>query len=414
MRKTTFAVLVAAVVLFSLAAAKRRSASHPGPPTFNKDVARILQENCQNCHRPGDIGPFPLMSYRDAMAVGTQMRLMTQLRRMPPWKPAEGVGDFVGARRLSQRDIDTIAQWVDAGMPEGRKEDLPPQPELPGDWVLGAPDLVLAMPKPFTPPPDRDEYRCFSIPVPSNGDLWISTMDFRPGDRGTVHHIVPFLDALGEGARLDTDGSGFTCFGGALVDNAEPLGAWSPGGRPTPLPQGTAIRLPKGARVLMQVHYHPHFGKVLPDRTELGLYFAKGEIRKQLHYDAVYNTKLFIPAGAANVRVEATATLGTDIEMVSIYPHMHLLGKTIRVDAIRPDGSVEHLIDIPQYEFQWQGQYVYKTPPKLPRGTKLRVESVYDNSENNFQNPNSPPKDVRWGEASTDEMCLALFGYTTP
>jgi len=414
MRKTILILALAvAVVLFTFAAARRRAVAAPEPPTFNKEVVRILQENCQSCHRPGDIAPFPLISYNDAVAMATQIKIMTQLRKMPPWKPAEGAGDFVGVRRLSQRDINTLTQWVDAGMPKGRPEDLPPPLEAKGDWVLGQPDLVLSMPKPFTPPFDRDEYRCFSIPVPSANDLWISTIDFRPGDRATVHHIVQYLDLTGASAKLDKDGSGFTCFGGPLVDDAEVVGAWSPGARPVPLPEGTAVRIPKGARILMQVHYHPHFGKVGVDQTAVGLYFAKTEVKKQLRYDAVYNTRLFIPAGAANQKVEASATLDADIEIVSIYPHMHLLGQRMRVDATLPDGTVVPMINIPQYEFQWQGSYVYRSPVKLPRGTTLHIEAWYDNSDNNLQNPNSPPKDVRWGEASTDEMCIALFGYTT-
>jgi len=165
--------------------------------------------------------------------------------------------------------------------------------------------------------------------------------------------------------------------------------------------------------VLMQVHYHPHFGKVGADRTDIGLYFAKSEVKKELHYGFVANTRMVIPAGAPNQRIEATLTLPFGIEIVSIYPHMHLLGKNIRAEAVLPNGSVQKLIDIPQYEFQWQGMYVYRNPVKLPQGTLLRVEGFFDNSVNNPLNPNSPPKDVRWGEASTDEMCVALFGYTT-
>jgi Copper type II ascorbate-dependent monooxygenase, C-terminal domain len=405
--------LVFAIVIFAAAAgARRRAAVHPEPPTFNKDVAPILQQHCQSCHRAGDIAPFALTTYADAVAVASQIKLMTQLRLMPPWKPEHGTGDFVGERRMSQREIDTIARWVDAGAREGRKEDAPPAPEPKSDWVLGTPDIVLSMRKPFTPPATRDEYRCFSMPVASSGDLWISTLDFRPGDRATVHHIILYIDPNGASAALDKDGEGFPCFGGSLVDDADALGGWSPGGRPTPLPEGTAIRLPRGARVLMQVHYSPHFARVSPDRTEVGLYLAKTEVRKELRYDVVANFGLFIPANAISHRVEATRTLPADIELVSIYPHMHLLGQRILVNAILPDGSIERLIHIPHYEFKWQGQYIYRNPVKLPRGTRLRVEAWYDNSENNPLNPSSPPKDVRWGEASTDEMCVALFGYT--
>ena len=413
MRKTAFVLLLTLVASTLIGASRRRSAGASGPPTYSKQISRILQQHCQGCHRPGDIGPFPLTTYREAAAVAPQIKLMTQSHQMPPWKPEKGVGDFVGERRLSQVEIDQIAQWVDAGAPEGDRADLPAPIEISGDWVLGNPDMVLRMPKPFTPPANRDEYRCFSIPVPATDDLWISTMDFRPGDRGTVHHIVPFLDPTGAGAKLDKDGSGFTCFGGPLIDDADLIGAWAPGARPVPLPEGTAIRLPKGARVLMQVHYHPHFGKVGVDLTEIGLYFAKSEVKKQLRYGAVWNLGLFIPAGAPNHHVEANEVLDADTELVSIYPHMHLLGQRIQVEAVRPDGTRVPLISIPKYEFQWQGAYVFRAPVKLPRGTRLHIDAWYDNSANNFQNPNSPPKDVRWGEASTDEMCLALFGYTS-
>lgn len=411
MRKASL-VLLALVVLVFASGAKRRAVGHPGAPTFNKEVVRILEEHCQSCHRPNDVAPFSLMTYREAATYAPQIKLMTQLRKMPPWKPEHGVGDFVGVRRLTAEQIETLARWADAGAPEGRKEDLPPAPPAKSDWALGAPDVVLAMSKAFTPPPDRDEYRCFSMANDATSDQWIQTIDFRPGDRGTVHHIILFIDPSGASAALDKDGTGFQCFGGALVDDAEALGGWSPGGRPIPLPNGTAVLLPKGARVLMQVHYSPHFGKVAPDRTEVGLYLARTEVRKQLHYDAIANPRLFIPAGAVNHRVEATATVGANIDLVSIYPHMHLLGQRMRVDAIRPDGTTEPLIHIPQYEFKWQGQYVYREPVKLPKGTTLRVQGWYDNSENNPMNPSSPPKDMRWGEASTDEMCVALIGYT--
>jgi hypothetical protein len=268
------------------------------------------------------------------------------------------------------------------------------------------------MPKPFTPPPDRDEYRCYSIPTNATQDLWASAIDFRPGDRGTVHHIVPFLDTTGASAKLDKNGDGYQCFGGSGLDEPDVLGAWSPGARVTPLPSGTAVLIPKGSRVIMQVHYHPHFGKVAPDRTEIGIYTAKEEVRKRMHYDFVANTNLFIPAGAADQRVDALADVPEDVEIVSVYPHMHLLGKRMSVEAILPDGAKVCMINVPKYEFNWQGAYLYRTPLALPRGSQIHIEAHYDNSSENFNNPNTPPRDVRWGEASTDEMCIALLGYT--
>jgi len=163
----------------------------------------------------------------------------------------------------------------------------------------------------------------------------------------------------------------------------------------------------------MQVHYHPHFGKVAPDRTEMGFYVAKEEVRKQMHYDFVANDELFIPAGAADQKVEAFASLPIGIEIVSIYPHMHLLGKRMSIEAVLADGTKVCMIDVPKYEFNWQGAYVYRTPLQLPKGAQIRIEAHYDNSAENLNNPYNPPRDVRWGEASTDEMCLAMVGYTT-
>jgi hypothetical protein len=411
--RKTIAVLLPILVLPLLGAARRRSVVPPHGPTFDKEIVRIFQTSCQSCHHPGDIAPFPLMTYRDAAARADDIKFMTQTRQMPPWKAAPGCGDFVGVRTLSDRDIDLIAQWATAGAPEGNAADLPPSLSFDGGWPGGKPDLILAMPKAFTPPADRDEYRCYSLAADPNADVQVSMIDFRPGDRGTVHHIVPFLDATGVSAKLDPKGDGYQCFGDAGLDTAKPIGAWSPGARPTPLPEGTAVRIPKGARVVMQVHYHPHFGQVAPDRTEIGLYLARGEVTKQMHYDFIVNANLFIKAGSKDTKVEAFGAADEAIDIVSVYPHMHLVGTSIKVEAQMPDGSTACMVDVPRYDFNWQGAYVYRTPLHIPLGGRIRVESHYDNSTDNLHNPNSPPKDVRWGEASTDEMCPALVGYTT-
>jgi hypothetical protein len=411
-RKASLLLLVLLVV--PMLGARRRAALPPEGPTFNREIVRIFQQNCQSCHRPGDIAPFSLLTYNDAAARADEIKYMTQTRRMPPWKAAEGCGDFAGSKAMPAQDIALIAAWADAGAPEGNASDLPPALTFSEAWTLGTPELTLSMSKTFTPPPDRDEYRCFSLPTNATEDLWVSAIDFRPGDRGTVHHIVPYLDVTGASAKLDKDGSGYQCFGGPLVDDQQVIGGWSPGARATPLPKGTAVRIPKGSRVIMQVHYHPHFGKVGPDRTEIGLYTAKEEVKKRMHYGFAANTDLFIPAGAADQRVDAFVPLPQDIEVVSIYPHMHLLGKRMSIEAILPDGSKVCMINVPNYEFNWQGAYVYRTPLTLPRGSQIHIEAHYDNSAQNLNNPYNPPRDVRWGEASTDEMCVAMVGFTTP
>jgi hypothetical protein len=406
-------VLLLPLLAISLIGARHRAALRPEGPTFNREIVRILQDNCQSCHHPGDIAPFSLMTYQEAVLIADDIRFMTHSREMPPWKAAAGCGDFVGSRAMAQSDIDTIARWVDGGTPEGKAADLPPAKVFDGQWPAGAPDLVLSMPKAFTPPADGDEYRCFSIPGDPARDLQVRMIDFRPGDRGTVHHIVPFLDATGASAKLDSSGDGYRCFGGPGLDTATPLGAWSPGARPVPLPEGTAINIPRGARVVMQVHYHPHFGRVAPDQTQIGLYLTTGVLRKQMHYNFLVNKDFLIRAGDPDTKVEAFGSAGEDIDIVSVYPHMHLLGTTMKIEAQLPDGTTACMIDVPRYDFNWQGQYVYKTPLHLGRGGALHIEAHFDNSPANLHNPSMPPRDVRWGEATTDEMCLAMIGYTT-
>jgi hypothetical protein len=410
MRK--FIVILLPLLVLPLLGARRRAVARPAPPTFSKEVVRIFQAQCQSCHHPGDIAPFSLMSYREAMPWADSIKFMTQTHQMPPWKPARSCGEFVGERKLTQSQIDTLAAWVDGGALEGNKDDLPLALAFDGGWPLGAPDVVLKMPKPFLPPADQDEYRCFSIPVTSATALNISTIDFKPGDRGTVHHIIPFLDPSGASAALDKDGSGFQCFGAASINDAEPLGGWSPGSRPVPLPEGTALRIPGGSRVVMQVHYHPHFGRVAPDQTEIGLYLSKVPVRRELHYDILANTRLVIPAGAPDHLVNASFTVGNPIRVASVYPHMHLLGRSMKVDALLPDGTVACMVNITDYDFNWQGAYVFREPILLPAGSRIRIEARYDNSTSNLRNPTIPPKEVRWGEASTDEMCVAMIGYT--
>ncbi|HWW62337.1 MAG TPA: peroxiredoxin, partial [Thermoanaerobaculia bacterium] len=164
-------------------------------------------------------------------------------------------------------------------------------------------------------------------------------------------------------------------------------------------------------RIIMQVHYSPHFGKVLPDRTEIGLYLAKGEVTKELQYGVIDNDEFVIPAGAEDHVVEASTTVGADIEIYQIYPHMHLIGRRMTVEAILPDGTKQCMIQIPDYDFKWQGAYLYRTPLTIAKNSRLHIEAHYDNSANNFRNPSSPPKPVHFGEASTDEMCVALVGY---
>ncbi|HEY3054047.1 MAG TPA: peroxiredoxin, partial [Thermoanaerobaculia bacterium] len=264
-----------------------------------------------------------------------------------------------------------------------------------------------------------DMYRCFSMPTNVVSEKYVSAIDVRPGDRQTVHHVIAFIDTSGESQALDDadPAPGYQCFGGPGFTitnlNSSTLGGWAPGARPVMLPDGVAFSLPVNARIVMQVHYHPHGPAPLPDQTQIGIYYAKQKPSKLMRILPLINTTFTIPPGDPNYRVTAAFTVplfNTHIWLVA--PHMHLLGRRMRVDASLSDGQKECLINIDDWDFNWQGMYRYEDPIAIPAGTKLSLEAFYDNSSANWRNPNDPPKPVSWGEATTDEMCIAFLGFT--
>jgi hypothetical protein len=425
-------IAVAAALLLALAGATRRRAVLPPPapvitgPTFSKEVVRIFADHCQSCHHPGDIAPFPLMTYADASAHALEIKLMTRTRQMPPWKPVGGCGEFLEPRVLTQDEIDTISKWIDSGMLEGNRADLPAPRVFDSNWTLGQPDAVFANAQAFTPGPDGDIYRCFTIPTNLASDKYVSAVDIHPGDRGTVHHVIAFIDSTGESQKLDDDdpGPGYTCFGGPGFNPtdsaAATLGGWAPGARPLEMPDGVAFKLPANSRVVLQVHYHPHNGPPQPDKTEIAVYYAKKPPEKLLRIVPMINDTFTIPPGDANYRVTTgllpapydKTPLPVPVHLWMIAPHMHLLGRKMNVTATLPSGATQCLININDWDFNWQGQYRYANSIALPSGTRLSLEAFYDNSANNFRNPNDPPRAVSWGEQTTDEMCIAFLGVT--
>lgn len=416
------AALAAALAVLSVAAAGRRHAVMPpvAPavtgPTFNKEVVRIFQQNCQTCHHTGDIAPFSLMTYADAKPHAFEIKAMTSARIMPPWKPVESCGIFNAPRILSPQDIATIGEWVKNGAPEGNPSDLPTPIDFSSGWVLGQPDFIAGNAKPFTPPGDRDEYRCYSMPTNLTSDRYVSAIDVHPGDRTTVHHVIAFIDTTGESAKLDT-GNGYQCFGGpgfAITNLASSaLGGWAPGTRPDMLPDNVGFLLPANSRIVLQVHYHPHDPNPKPDQTEIGLYFHKKQPAQVMLVLPLINQTFTIPPGDPNYKVGAAFTNTLfNAHVWFIAPHMHLLGKRMSVDAAMPGGANMCLININDWDFNWQGMYRYKEPVAIPVGTKLSLSAFYDNSPDNPKNPNTPPRAVSWGEATTDEMCIAFIGVT--
>ena len=350
-------------------------ANGSGTVTFNRDVMPIVQTHCQTCHRPGEAAPFSLLTYRQAAKWASDIQLVTEKRIMPPWKAVPGFGEFRNERRLTDSEIATIAAWVEDGCPEGDRADLPPPREFPsGGWQLGEPDLVLSMSEEYEIyASGRDIYRHFVIPTGLTEDRWVTATEFRSGNPRVAHHAIFFTDTTGRARRMDADDPqpGFGRRLGFMP--REHIGFWAVGTEPAPLPDGVGMRLPKGADVVLQVHYHPS-GKPERDRSSLGIYFAKKPVEKEFFFLPVIGWRFQWPAGDDHIPATGRLVLPADIHAISVFPHMHLLGKEFKMTATLPDESTTPLVYIREWDFNWQQFYTYQSPLALPKGTRIEVE----------------------------------------
>jgi len=386
-------------------------------PTYSKDVARILQQNCQECHRKGQVGPFALDTYEQARKRAEDLAAVAEDRSMPPWKAAPNVGPkFKHDRSLSAHDIATLAAWAEAGAPKGDPALLPPPRKFPQDWTLeDGPDLVIDIGTDFpVPPAGGDIYRCFVVPTSLPEDNYISGIEYQPGNRRVVHHVLAYVDTQGEARKKDAadPGPGYTCFSGPGVEIHGDLGGWAPGNQPTQLEEGMGRSLPRNADVIIQVHYHPD-GKAEVDRTRIGLRFSRKPIRRILHWNAALNTDMKLPFGESNTEIQAAWRVPVDLIAHAVVPHMHLLGKDMLMTVTFPDGRTQDLIKIDNWDFNWQYSYYFDRPLELPKGSVVKVVAHYDNSAGNSRRPKDmKPEEVHWGEATTDEMCIGFIGVT--
>lgn len=381
---------------------------------YTRDIAPILQAHCMNCHRPGEVAPFSLTNYDDARKRARQIARVANSRIMPPWKPETGFGHFLDERRLTPREIELLSAWAEAGAPQGNTVDLPAPPQFVDGWQLGEPDLVLKMPEPFEIHAEgRDIIRQFVIPIPITEDKLVAVAEFRPGNRRVVHHAIFYLDSTGAARLKDaTDpGPGYATFGGPGIIPTGGLGGWSPGATPRFLPDNMGRQLKKGSDLVLQIHYHPS-GKVEQDQSTVGVYFVKKPSTKIVGGIMVLDRGVDIPAGEKRHGMTGSYSLPMDLTIVGITPHMHLLGREMKVTATLPDGRIEPLVWIKDWNFNWQDQYMYAEPFVLPKGTRLDVAAYYDNSSDNPSNPSSPPQRVTWGEQTTDEMFICFFTVT--
>lgn len=385
--------------------------------TFHRDIARLLQDHCQECHRPGGIGPFALMKYDEAARWSEDIKSFTASGQMPPWKAADGFGEFAHPRRMPKEDVERIARWVDAGCPEGNAADAPAPKVFRDGWKLGRePDLVLEIPEYTLAAEGPDEYRCFILPTKFAEDRYVTAMEVLPGNSRVVHHVIAFLDTSGRARQLDErdEGPGYvTSAGFPGFFPAGGLGGWAPGNQPTELPSGMARVLPKGADVALQIHYH-RSGKTETDRTRIGLYFSRTPVDRAVRNLPVLPLggplgDMRIPANDDNYEVKTTFVLPNDVLGIAVTPHMHLLGKDMELVARLPNGSTKPIIRVDAWDFNWQETYAFREPIALPRGTRLELRAHFDNSVTNPYNPHRPPTEVLWGESTDEEMCIAFL-----
>jgi peroxiredoxin len=364
--------------------------------TYSRQISRIFQARCVECHRPGEIAPFALTEYEEVAGWAPMIEEVVREERMPPWHASPEFGHFANDARLSDEEKDLIYRWVAAGAPEGDPSDLPPPREFAEGWRIGKPDLVIPMrDTPFQVPAEGEvRYQYFVVDPGFTEDKWVKAAECRPGNRAVVHHII--VAAQGAGSR------------GRGELGSEWLTATAPGAMPLLLPDGLAKRIPAGSKLAFQLHYTPN-GTAQDDLSSVGLIFADPKtVNKEVVTRQASNHAFRIPPGADNHAVEASFTFNDDSLMLAMFPHMHLRGKSFRYTAHYPDGRSEVLLDVPRYDFNWQNAYVFPEAKSMPAGTKLACLAHFDNSEANLANPD-PTKEVRWGDQTWEEMMIGYF-----
>jgi hypothetical protein len=387
-------------------------------PTYAGDIASLLNERCVSCHQPGEVGPFSLIGYENAKRWANMAAFVTERRQMPPWKAVEGFGEFQDENRLSESEIAMIKAWAEAGAPRGNAKAEPKAPRpVAKSWTLGEPDFIAQPARPYKLAAEgEDVYRHFVVDPKLDKPAYINAVDVRPGNRAVVHHVIVFLDRGKSAERLaaaNTDGQeGYSGSGGGVgFLPSGSLGGWAPGIRARYLPEGTAYRIDPGTKLVLQVHYHKS-GKEELDQTKVGIYFSEEAPKYEMNLNWIFNFGVNIPPNEKKYKLNRTYTYGRDVTLYGVMPHMHLIGKSMKSWLEFPDGSTKPLVHVDDWDFNWQLNYVFKEPIKVPAGTKQHVEAIYDNSTDNPRNPNNPPKRVKWGEETNDEMFLMITQYT--
>jgi mono/diheme cytochrome c family protein len=400
-------MLVTAGALFSLAffnsisvPCDAASGADKASVTFTKEVAPILQKRCEECHRPGGIAPMSLVTYEEARPWARSIKEKVIKREMPPFHAAGQVGRYVNDPRLTDAEIAAVAKWVDSGAPKGSVKDLPAPHAWKSEWAHGEPDLVVKVQHPYTLKPSaKDQYVFFFFDYVFPEDTWIKGVDTRPGNIRAVHHANTHL--VPPGIKVPAEGFAAGDFD-PTARGTIMLSGWAPGVESVILAEGTAVRIPKGMRLGIQIHYAPSDQERV-DQTSVGIYFANETVKKNLRVLFGDRRDVEIPAGDANYSLTAKKIFDTEGVIRFFHVHMHLRGRSYVMRLTYPDGRVETALEVPRYDFNWQRVYTLVEPMRVPKGTSVEFIGTYDNSPANKFNPD-PAKVVRWGEKTTDEM----------
>jgi hypothetical protein len=395
--------------------------SNGATPTFYKQVLPILQEHCQACHRPGEIAPFPLVTYKQARPLADAIEKTVRSRVMPPWFAAPGVGHFSNDPSLTTQQIATISMWANGGAPAGDPGEAPARKEWASGWNIKQPDTIVAMPKPVGIPKSGDvEYTYEIVPTGFTKDAWVRMSEIRPSSREHVHHAVVYVRPPGaRWLRHAPVGTPFTASmladeqdrKDAMWTDADVLLVYAPGSSPDKWPEGMAKLIPAGSDLVFQMHYTTN-GHAAQDRTSIGLDFARDAPKQRVLTLQLTNDSFVIPPGVDNYRVEVHGTLPNDATLLSFFPHLHLRGKQFEYNIVHRDGSIETLLRV-NYNFYWQLSYRLAALRFLKAGTELQAVAWFDNSRNNPHNPD-PDSAVRWGDQTYDEMMVGFFDVAVP
>ena len=411
MKYAVLLLVVGALVRLSAVAAEQEY-------TWSRDVARIVYSKCTPCHRGGEIAPMPLTTYQEVRDVALSIKHEVEDRHMPPWPPEHGIGSFLGVRSLSADEYTTLLTWIDQGAPPGDLSQAPPPPTFPTGSQLGTPDLVLRMDSQWRiEGNNKDVYRFFVLPTGLLQDRDIAAIEFRPGNASVVHHVLYFVDTTGTARQRDAQDPlpGYAGFGDPGFTSVTSLLGWVPGAQQRFYPPMMGARLYKGSDLVIQVHYAPSPVEQF-DQSSVNIFFQRSSDVRLINESSISPRQLpngvsfAIPANTIR-EFKGTLPVPIDVSLIGVAPHMHLLGKSAHAYAVTPTSDTIQLIKIRSWDFHWQGGYAFANPVKVPRGSTLHYSASFDNTPNNKNNPNTPPKLVRWGEGTTDEMFLCYFHW---